>query len=164
MENAFDILGLPRKFDLSGAEIAAAYRRAILQAHPDLETDSDSEAAAKLNFAKRTLEHPLRRAEHLCDIVHGATIGREPALPGDFLMEMMEIRETAESEISAQGDSARTTWRSWADRRRNSAIQEMAAAFQSGADQHSIRALLSRWRYLERMIEQLDPNYDVRSS
>lgn len=164
MENAFDILGLPRKFELSRAEIATAYRRAILKSHPDLEFESDSDPAAALNSAKRTLEHPLQRAEHLCGVLYGPPVGREPALPPEFLMEMMEIRETAEAEIATHGDPARRRWRSWADDRRNTAVQEITNAFRGGGTPSLIRGLIARGRYVDRMIEQLDPNYDVGRS
>ena len=170
MENAFEILRLPRQFDLTRAQIAAAYRRTMLVNHPDISRDvsddaeSSAQAAARLNIAKETLENPLSRAEHLLGLLDQQPPAREPSLSPDFLMEMMEVREAAESEIATHGEAARERWRTWANDRRNEYVSEAQRAFGGHESASSIRELIARWRYIERMITQLAPHYDAGQS
>lgn len=166
VENAFEILGLPRQFDLTRAQIAAAYRRTMLSIHPDVSSASESaaETAARLNVAKETLENPLSRAEHLLQLIDENPPGRDAALPPDFLMEMMDVRETAETEIAQDGELARERWRAWAHDRRAEYVNEAQRAFAERMSPSNIRDMIARWRYIERMIEQLAPHYDIGRS
>ncbi len=168
MADAFDILGLPPKFDLTPGDLTRAYLARSALLHPDIAADA-AEAAqqmALLNQARRTVEDPERRANALLARLGGPSKEQNRGLLPGFLAEMMHTRE--EIEGAAGNPVARATWEAWALDRRREATAEVGAMFKAlGAspapDQlAAIRVRLNAWRYVERLIEQLDPDYDPR--
>jgi molecular chaperone HscB len=169
--DAFDILGLSARFDLEAPEIQRAYLARSAGLHPDIAA-GDSEAQrtmAVLNDARRSLEDPERRARVLLTRLGGPGPD-DRSLPPAFLMEMMEVREAVEDAMADEGkrEGARRTWEGWAEERRKEAIAEIGGMFGSLSDPpgseelRAIRMRLNAWRYIERLIEQLDPEYDPR--
>lgn len=166
----FETLGLEPRFDLDSAAVERAYLRLAAAAHPDVAGD-DAEAArrtAEINDARAVLLDPERRASALLHKLGGPAKDQDKSLPRDFLGEMMELRETIEAAIAGGGDGERATWRAWALKRRAEFIASVGAAFAALAspaaesDLRAIRTRLNAWRYIERLIEQLDPEYDPR--
>lgn len=166
----FDTLGLEPRFDLDTGAVERAYLRLAAAAHPDVVGD-DAEAArrtAEINDARAVLLDPERRAEALLLRLGGPAKNQDKSLPPDFLGEMMDLRETIEAAIAGDGDAERATWRAWALGRRAEFIAGVGAAFAALAspaaetDLRAIRTRLNAWRYFERLIEQLDPEYDPR--
>jgi molecular chaperone HscB len=167
--DAYDILGLRAAFDLDAGEIQRAYFARSAALHPDIAA-GDPEAQRRmaiLNSAKRTLDDPERRGNAL--LVRMGGPGREDrSLPDGLLVEMMEVREAIEDAMADEGRraAARAHWESWAEAQRKEAIGAVAGMFRSLADPPepdslgAIRARLNAWRYIERLIEQLDPDYD----
>ena len=165
--DAYEILGLPPKFSLAAGELESAYLSKAARVHPDLVGGDPEEAArlaARLNDAKRTLEDPERRANALLAKLGGASKEQDKSLPAGFLMEMMELRQEIEA---AAGDPARTAhWRAWASEQREGyqsrvgAMFERAIAGRAPEVLGAIRTELNAWRYIERLIEQLEPGYD----
>jgi curved DNA-binding protein CbpA len=184
--DAFDVLGIAAKFELSEDELGRAYLRAVARAHPDVgDTDHDAtsfdEAAGRINEARAVLRDPEQRAATLLKRLGGPG-PEDRTLPPGFLMEMMEIREEIESAIAnatgSAGDLVRSHWRQWAGARRAAHIEAVSAHFRalqptgdamvpdpgaSGAELsratrlRAIRTELNAWRYAERLIEQLAP-------
>ena len=81
-------------------------------------------------------------------------------------MEILEIREQVER-AAASGDPEQVErWESWAERERSRYTREVSERFAGLGDGPSdgalraIRTTLNAWRYIERLIEQLDPGYD----
>ncbi|GJM18901.1 MAG: hypothetical protein DHS20C14_11140 [Phycisphaeraceae bacterium] len=159
----FEILGLERRFDLDPASIDLAYRARAAALHPDLaDPDKAADAArasAALNDARATLADPERRANALLAALGGPSPSEDRSLPRAFLMEMMDVRQEAEEECSAPEGLAK--WQAWADAQREEAIADVAALFAESPDALApIRERLNSWRYVERMIEQLDPEHE----
>ena len=106
MTDAFERLGLPRRFSLDPAALEAAYLAQSRAVHPDFAhaggdtTASESESAA-VNEAHATLVDPFRRAEHLLALLGGPPATEVTDIPPAFLMEMMELREAAEGADAA---------------------------------------------------------------
>lgn len=161
----FAMLGLPRRFDIDRAALQRAWLAAAGRLHPD-RAESPPDAAAQLavmNQAMRTLEDPERRANTLHALLGGATKEADKSLPDGFLMEMLELRQQMDEEVGAEGDAARRRWEAWAAERRNERIKRVSELFARGADADALKAIrteLNAWRYIERLIEQLDPAYD----
>jgi curved DNA-binding protein CbpA len=108
------------------------------------------------------------------------------ALPPGFLMEIMEVREAVDAawEVARDGrDGAARSgadhpevarWREWGLGERARYAAEVGAAVEraraAGSAEESRRALmdarttLNAWRYVERLLEQLDPAYEGRAS
>lgn len=162
----FSTLGLPARFDLSEPEIRRAFLTRMAQSHPDAASGGagdagEDAAAAGLTGAKRTLENPESRAEALLAHLGGPGKSENRSLPAGFLVEIMNVREQVEE---AAGDPARLAeWRGWAAQKRTEYVAGTGAAFAglssppARVDLEKIRTTLNAWRYIERLIEQLDP-------
>jgi molecular chaperone HscB len=177
----FDILGVPARFDLESREIERAYLERSVRLHPDL-ARGDPDAArgmAELNRAKRIVADPEKRADALLVRLGGPRREEEKGLPAGFLMEMMEVREAVEGAVGSGDPAQRAKWEAWAEERRREAISEVGGMFtELWGEEHrfpkaetggtgpgrdalrDIRVRLNAWRYIERLIEQLDPGYD----
>lgn len=115
---------------------------------------------ARLNDAKAVLEDPERRANVLLQLLGGASKEQDKSLPEGFLSEMLEARQRMEEEIEAEGDAARRRWEEWAGERRAEYAARVGGLFQRGSDPETLRAIrveLNAWRYIERLIEQIEP-------
>ncbi|TVQ60082.1 MAG: Fe-S protein assembly co-chaperone HscB [Phycisphaerales bacterium] len=165
----FVILGLPARFDLREADVRAAWLRRSAALHPDradanagMDEAERARAAAVLNDAKRTLEDPERRADALLLRLGGATKEQDKSIPPEVLMEMMEARETLEQAASAGDAAALDGSRAWAEERRAGHIERVGDLFARAGDPpdaaalRAVRAELNAWRYVERMLEQID--------
>jgi len=103
MHDAFERLGLPRRFSIDPTALEAAYLDRSRAVHPDFHNQSSggeqaaSEAlTAAVNEAYTTLKDPFRRAEHLLGLLGGPTATEVKDIPPAFLMEMMDLREAIE--------------------------------------------------------------------
>jgi molecular chaperone HscB len=98
--DAFDTLGLDPTLDLDVSTLEQRYRDLQRQLHPDKFVQASSSEkreslsrAVSVNDAYRALKDPLKRAEIVL-ARHGAKVPeREPVDP-EFLMEVMELRES----------------------------------------------------------------------
>ncbi len=166
--DAFDILGLEPRFDLDPSAIRRAYLARAGTAHPDRAgppVDGNAvgpeASAAALNVARATLENPERRATALLARLGGPGKEADRSLPDGFLMQMMDIRE----QIAAAADKA--PFIAWGEQQRAQHIRRAADLFTTAvASAHdsasvtptlkAIRRELNAWRYIERLIEQID--------
>jgi molecular chaperone HscB len=162
VDDPFALLGLPRRFELDPGDLDRAYLARAAALHPDLAAADDDAArrSAELNHAKRILESPERRARAMLGLLGGP--GKEDrSLPPGFLREIMETREQIESARGRPAERAR--WEAWAVDRRGEYESQVAALFLKAGEPGvlaAIRTTLNAWRYIERLIEQLDPDYD----
>jgi molecular chaperone HscB len=101
MQNHFELFQLPIKFDVDMDQLDAAYREVQGRVHPDrFVSASDAEKrvamqwATRANEAYQTLRSPQKRAQYLCEL-NGVDLQTESntAMPMDFLMQQMELRE-----------------------------------------------------------------------
>ena len=102
--NHFELFGLAPAFALDLARLDAAYRDIQAQVHPDrfaqagdAERRASMQMATRVNEAYRTLKSPVLRAKHLLEL-NGVDVAFETntAMPREFLMEQMELREKLE--------------------------------------------------------------------
>lgn len=101
MQNHFELFQLPARFDVDMDALDAAYREVQGRVHPDRFVNaSDAEKrvamqwATRANEAYQTLRSPQKRAQYLCEL-NGVDLQTESntAMPMDFLMQQMELRE-----------------------------------------------------------------------
>jgi molecular chaperone HscB len=97
--DAFDLIGLPRRYALDLAELERRYLERSKVVHPDRVVNASPEARARaigdamaLNRAYQVLRRPAARAEHLLAL-RGVAIGENEAVPPTLLMEVLELRE-----------------------------------------------------------------------
>ena len=109
--NFFKVLDMPQSFNIDHTFLKASYKSLIVANHPDRFASSSHSApldAALITTAFQTLSTPNLRAEHLLQLA-GEALDEESStqnpLPMEFLMEIMEIRETL-SEIDRDDPTA----------------------------------------------------------
>lgn len=128
-----------------------------------MDADDAARAQAELNEARATLLDPERRANVLLALLAGPSKEQDKSLSPGFLAQMMETRESIEA---AMGDATqREHWVSWAQDQREqykAIVSPMFARALAGDTQvlSAIRRELNAWRYIERLVEQLDPAYE----
>jgi len=105
LKNHFELLGLAPAFALEPAQLDRAYRDIQSRIHPDRfahagesERRASMQWATQVNEAYRTLKSPVQRAKYLLAL-NGVDVAFETntAMPPDFLVEQMELRENLES-------------------------------------------------------------------
>ncbi len=101
MQNHFELFQLPARFDVDMDALDSAYRDVQGRVHPDRfvnATDAEKRVAmqwaTRANEAYQTLRNPQKRAQYLCEL-NGVDLQTESntAMPMDFLMQQMELRE-----------------------------------------------------------------------
>ena len=160
----FTALGLEPRFDLSREDIERSYLSRVSVQHPDARpSDAAANApAADLNDARAVLLDPERRAGALLARLGGPAPEKDKSLPPAFLAEMMEIRENLEDARRGSDPSRLDHWRAWSRQRRAAMIEEVAGLFTSlppspaPSALGAVRRTLNAWRYIERMIEQME--------
>jgi DnaJ-domain-containing protein 1 len=165
----FEALGLAASYDIDEATLRRAWLRRSAALHPDRAGDTDEvhAAIARLNAAKATLADDERRANALLHRLGGPSKERSDALPDGFLVDIFAVREEMEEAIASGDPEDRARFERWAQEEREKFREAVASQFAaleappSPGALEEIRTQLNAWRYIERMIEQLDPNYEA---
>jgi molecular chaperone HscB len=169
MQNHFELFGLAPAFALEGEALERSYREIQSKVHPDRFAHAgDAERRASLlwttrvNEAYRTLRDPVQRAKHLLEL-HGVDVAFETntAMPADFLMQQMELRESLE-EATAKKDSSRLDLlRKNLGKSRLSLQQEIAEAIDAKKDYAAAAGLVRKLQFLDRLDEEIDAAYET---
>lgn len=165
IEDPFELLGIEPAFDVDIAAIRGVVRRRVAACHPDRMGDPLQQAdavreSARLNAARAQLEDDESRANALLTRLGGPSAEEDTSLPQEFLEHMLAVRMEMEQAI-ASGDSAEQarvgTWAAEERARLCASVTSLFERLQGGEDVGAeIRRELNVWRYIERMIKQLD--------
>ena len=164
--NPFETLGLTPSYAVDRDQVERAYRARIAGAHPDANPEAMELDPASFNQARATLLDDEQRANALLAMLGGPDASACKDLPDGFLMQMMMQRQEIEEAIESGGDAEREHWEQWGIEQRaeyRQQITDMFGALGEAPSQDQLRAIriqLNAWRYIERLIEQLDPEYD----
>ena len=101
LQDHFALLGLPRRYRLDGTDLERRYRDVQSRVHPDKHAhlgDADRRQAmqwaTQVNAAYQTLKNPLARGRYLLELAgHDPQVEHNTAMPTEFLVEQMELRE-----------------------------------------------------------------------
>lgn len=135
----FALFGLARDFRIDGRELDSRFRALQVELHPDrfasagdAERRRSLELATRVNEAYQTLKQPLARARYLIgllgsdkDFAHDHT-----ALPADFLIAQMELREAVADAAQARDLDQLDRLRDDLDRRLRAHYEELAAVLE----------------------------------
>ena len=107
----FALFGLPRRYAVDRDRLEHLFRYLQARVHPDKHAHlSEAERrvamqwATQVNEAYQTLRDPLKRARYLLHLTgHDPQVETNTAMPPEFLMEQMELRE-AVAESAEVGD------------------------------------------------------------
>lgn len=167
LKNPFLILGLSPAYRIDRDQIERAYRHRLAGAHPDAgATSGQGHDPAALNEARSVLLSDEQRAIALLGVLGGPGASECKDMPDGFLMDMMTRRQAIEEAIESGGEDEREQWEQWGIEQRHAyreTVGTMFEAFTQNQDHgllSEIRGQLNAWRYIERLIEQLDPEYD----
>lgn len=173
-EDPFDILGLVPSFDLDRDRIERAFLRRLAKVHPDTiksARDQDASldadrASSRLTEARSVLQSPELRANALLARLGGPGKGRDTSLPPGFLQQILQTREEIDRAVASESPAQLEHWTTWAHDEQQRYRKRVGDLFRRAGDPPDglllgeIRTLLNAWRYIERLIEQLDPQYD----
>jgi len=160
----FELFGLPAVFSLDQEMLEKAYRDIQSQVHPDRFAHAgDAERRASLQWTTRVneafqvLKNPVSRARHLLEL-QGVDVAFETntAMPADFLMQQMELREKLEE---AKGADALDALRKDLFSSRDSLQREIARAIDAEKDYKAAAGLVRKLQFLHRLDEEIDSAY-----
>lgn len=171
-DDPFALLGLPRRFDIDRKALQAAYLKRSAQLHPDRFPDPADQAeaaarAARLNTARDVLADDEHRADALLQLLGGPSREDDKTLPDGFLVEIMEARQDMETAIASGEPDQRKRVEEWVHGQRAGYVSAVGGLFDQAVEKADgqilleIRGQLNAWRYIERMIEQLDPAHEL---
>ena len=160
----FTLFGLAQKQGVDLAELDARYRDIQVQVHPDKHAqaaDADQRLAmqwaTRVNEAYQTLKSPLKRARYLLQLRgHDAQIESNTAMPIEFLMAQMALREAVEEAKVGADDTALDTTR----RKLLAEIRQEHGHLQrlldEDADYSAATALVRQLMFQDKLLEDID--------
>ena len=166
MKNHFELLGLAPAFALEPAQLDRAYREIQSKTHPDrfahageAERRASMQWTTQVNEAYRTLKSPVQRAKYLLEL-NGVDVGFETdtAMPADFLVEQMELRENLEQarDVETLGLIRKSLM---ADKK--TIEMQIAERIDSTHDHAGAKELVRKLMFLEKFDEDIDAAYEV---
>ena len=165
MQSHFDLFGLAPAYALETDALERSYREIQSKVHPDRFAHAgDAERRASLqwttrvNEAYRTLKDPVQRARHLLEL-HGVDVAFETntAMPPEFLMQQMELRESLEeAKTPASLDEMRKRLR----QNKTELQKQIAEALDTRKDYAGAAGLVRKLQFLDRLDEEIDSAYE----
>ncbi|MDI6749209.1 MAG: Fe-S protein assembly co-chaperone HscB [Rhodocyclaceae bacterium] len=167
-QDHFALFGLPRTQALDTERLEARYRELQAEVHPDRYAHlSDAEKrqamqwASRVNEAYLTLKDPLKRARYLLELAgHDVRLETNTAMPVEFLMEQMELREAvAEAKESGDIDALDAL-----HRRLRRTIRDEYAALQAaldGGDRQRAGELVRQLMFQEKLLLEIGDALEV---
>jgi molecular chaperone HscB len=165
MQNHFELFGLSPAFALEGEALERSYREIQSKVHPDRFAHAgDAERRASLqwttrvNEAYRTLKDPVQRARHILEL-HGVDVAFETntAMPPEFLMQQMELRESLEQ---ANTPAALDEMRKRLRQEKAQLQKQIGEAIDSKQDYAAAAGLVRKLQFLDRLDEEIDAAYE----
>ena len=165
LKTHFELFGLAPAFAVDTVRLDEAYRRIQAEVHPDryagagdAERRASMQMTTQVNEAYRTLKNPVRRATYLLGL-QGVDAGFETdtAMPADFLLRQIELREELEAALDARALDA------LGDRlagERRAIEAELRTRIDADRDYAAARSLVRELIFFERLAEEVDAAYD----
>ena len=167
--NPFELFGLRPAFTLDSEALERAYREIQSQVHPDRFAHAgDAERRASLqwttrvNEAYRTLKSPVQRASHLLSL-HGVDVAFETntAMPAQFLMHQMELREALEDAVETKDLPALESLQGKLDDDARSLEAKIASAIDHKKDYAAAAGLVRELQFLHKLGAEIDSAYET---
>jgi molecular chaperone HscB len=166
MQSHFDLFGLAAAYALEPEALERSYREIQSRVHPDrfahageAERRASLQWTTRVNEAYRTLKDPVQRARHLLEL-HGVDVAFETntAMPPDFLMQQMELREALEE---ARNTSALDALRRNLLKEKQSLENAIAEAIDVAKDYAGAAELVRKLQFLDKLDSEIDAAYET---
>ena len=163
--DAFELLGLPARYDLPADDIERAYFERSKELHPDrfatapaAERVAALSRARALNDAYQILKKPAARAEYLLARA-GVTIGDNERVEPALLMEILELREElSEARAAGKTPEVERLQAAMAQRRKDT-LAALPGLF-AASDLAALKQRLILLRYVDRYLAECDAALD----
>lgn len=169
MKNHFELFGLAPAYALDAERLDRTYREIQAQIHPDrfaqageAERRASMQWTTQVNEAYRTLKSPLQRARYLLEL-NGIDVGFETntAMPPDFLMAQMELRETLEAAVADRKVDALNQIQNDLSKQKHALELQIAESIdRHGQYKESVEAV-RKLMFLERFGDEIDAAYEA---
>jgi molecular chaperone HscB len=128
----------------------------------DAERRASLQWTTRVNEAFQILKNPVARAKHLLEL-QGVDVAFETntAMPAEFLMQQMELREALEEATEKKNSQSLDRLRS--DLRREEAVlvEQIAEAIDVRRDYAAAAGLVRKLMFLDRLDEEIDLAYEA---
>ncbi len=167
--NHFELFGLEPVFALNADSLDSAYRDIQAKVHPDRFAHAgDAERRASLqwttrvNEAYRTLRDPVQRAKHLLEL-KGVDVAFETntAMPADFLVQQLELREQLEEAVDGKNPGALDLLRKNLSKEKQSFEKQIGKAIDEKQDYPAAAQLVRKLMFLDRLDAEIDAAYEA---
>lgn len=169
MQNHFDLFGLQPAFAVDEVRLERAYREIQSRVHPDRYAHAgDAERRASLqwttrvNEAYRALKDPVQRASHILEL-QGVDVAFETntAMPPDFLMEQLELREALEHATETKDLGALEVLQKRIDADKRTLEQQLGERIDRQRDYAGAADLVRELKFLEKLEVEIDAAYEA---
>lgn len=162
----FTLLCVDRVYALDEGKLRTAFRALSRNIHPDRFSGQPPEViamatrlSAELNQAYAILKDPVRRANYMLELAGGPSAAEIREVPGNFLAEVMMIREEMDEADTAALEEIRRSLQA----RRETTLRQIADTadrLDTAADntKKDFRKLLNTVKYLDNLLSELAEN------
>ncbi len=161
----FELFGVLEQFAQDRDTLDARWKELQREAHPDKFAAQGAAAqrvalqwSVRINEAYQRLKDPVKRAAYLCEL-RGVPVNAEnnTAMPTDFLMQQMELREALE-EARTTEDTDEISQKSAQNMREQLLKVEQLLDFNKDTAQaaQAVRALM----FIQRFMQDVDARYE----
>jgi molecular chaperone HscB len=163
------LFGLEPVFALNADSLDSAYRDIQAKVHPDRFAHAgDAERRASLqwttrvNEAYRTLKDPLQRAKHLLEL-RGVDVAFESntAMPADFLVQQMELRELLEEAVATKDAASLDSLRKGLVEEKSKLEKKIGESIDAREDYRGAAELVRKLMFLDRLDAEVDLAYEA---
>lgn len=173
----FELLGLPRRFEIDTERLNAAYRSIARNIHPDRFSGQSPEMvalatrlSAEVNRAYDILKDPVSRAAYMLELAGGPGPSEVRDVPGNLLAEVMMMREEIDAARQAGKTASLAAFRRTVAAQREGALEDLAEkadrlSGMSDEERRAYRQALNAIKYYDNLLAELgeDPLADAGS-
>jgi molecular chaperone HscB len=167
----FDLLGVPRQYDLDPEKLRRNFLALNRRIHPDFFSTEEDDVqnasmriAAQINTAYETLRDPVQRAEYVLHICGGPASSEDKSVPTELLGAVMALRDQIDEARQAGDQSALNALRQQVTARhqevmaRVRALADRVCESDSQPERFELRKQLNASQYWAGLLRQLNPS------
>ena len=169
--NHFEVMGLPRCFEIDSGELESLYQRLTLEMHPDFfgaapeeQKQLSEKYSVMLNAAYSTLREPATRAAYLLSLLARGKNLQIDKLPEGFLHEMFIFQESLDEILESDDQSALLKMNEDLQKRHifiesnySTLFKKLETSPDSTEILQQLQTQLNTERYLRRLLDRINP-------